>query len=47
MADFDLTHPVVQEKVKERFGANTPADDAVISPAAIYSAPNLVTVYTN
>jgi hypothetical protein len=47
MADFDLSHPTIQAKVKERFGERVPLDEVVVSPAAILSADNLVTVYEN
>ncbi|HUQ53623.1 MAG TPA: YiiX family permuted papain-like enzyme [Gammaproteobacteria bacterium] len=47
MADFDLSHPAVQAKVKERFGDRVPADEVVVSPAAMFAADNLVTVYEN
>jgi hypothetical protein len=47
MADFDLSHPTIQAKVKERFGERVPLDEVVVSPAAIFSADNLVTVYEN
>jgi hypothetical protein len=47
MADFDLSHPAVQDKIRERFGDNPPLDEVVISPAAIFDAPNLTTVYEN
>jgi hypothetical protein len=47
IADFDLSHPVIQEKLKERFGAHTPVDEVVISPASIYGAPSPVTVHTD
>lgn len=47
MADFDLTHPAVQAKLKERFGDRVPSDEVVVSPVAIFDAPELVTVYEN
>ena len=46
-ADFDFSHPAVQEKVKERFGDHLPMDEVIVSPAAIFKAPNLETVYEN
>ncbi|HEX7026793.1 MAG TPA: YiiX family permuted papain-like enzyme [Gammaproteobacteria bacterium] len=46
-ADFDFSHPAVQAKVKERFGDHLPMDEVVVSPAAIFEAPNLETVYRN
>jgi hypothetical protein len=47
IADFDLSHPTIQAKVKERFGDRVPLDEVVVSPAAIFRAENLVTVYEN
>lgn len=46
-SDFDFSHPAVQAKLKERFGNRLPMDEVVVSPAAIFSTPDLVTVYTN
>jgi hypothetical protein len=47
IADFDLSHPTVQAKVKERYGDTIPLDEIVVSPAAIFDAANLETVYAN
>ena len=47
IADFDLSHPAVQEKVRERYGDRIPLDEVVVSPAAIFDATNLETVYEN
>ena len=47
IADFDLSHPTVQAKVKERYGDRIPLDEIVVSPAAIFDAANLETVYEN
>ena len=46
-ADFDVSHPAVAAKVRERFGDALPLDEPVISPVAMFDAPQLVTVYTN
>lgn len=45
MQEFDLSDPLVQAKVRERFGGSLPKDETVISPAAIFSSDLLVTVY--
>jgi hypothetical protein len=37
--------PVVAAKIEERFGGRPPADEVVISPAAMFDSPQLVTVY--
>ncbi len=47
IADFDLTHPAVQAKLKERFGDRIPRDEIVVSPVAIFDAPQLETAYEN
>ncbi len=43
--EFDFSHPIVQKKVRERFGSNLPLDEKVISPARIFSSTHLKTVY--
>ncbi len=45
MADFDLSAPAVQAKVRERFGDTPPLHEAVISPAEMFSSSKLNTVY--
>jgi hypothetical protein len=47
IADFDLSHPAVQAKVKERYGDEIPLNEVVVSPVAIFDAAELVTVYEN
>jgi len=47
IADFDLTHPAVRAKLEERFGDRIPRDEVVVSPAAMFDAPELTTVYEN
>jgi len=47
IADFDLSHPAVQAKVKERYGDHVPLDEVVVSPVAIFNASELATVYEN
>ena len=47
MKDFDLSHPMVQEKIKERFGDNIPVDEIVISPVSIYNSDLLTLIYSN
>ncbi|MBC7449440.1 MAG: YiiX family permuted papain-like enzyme [Hymenobacteraceae bacterium] len=46
LQEFDLTHPVVQRKLRERYGFRLPLDEPVISPARIFSSPELVEVVT-
>jgi uncharacterized protein YycO len=45
IATFDLSDPVVQRKVQERWGGPPPGDELVISPAAMFNSDRLVTVY--
>lgn len=44
LSSFDLTNPVVRQKLVERYGNTLPLDEEVISPAAIFESPLLVTV---
>ncbi len=41
LKEFDLTHPVVQQKLKERYGDHIPYEEEVISPAAIFESEEL------
>ncbi len=43
---FDLTDPVVQAKILERFAGPPPAGEPVISPADMFASDLLVTVFT-
>jgi uncharacterized protein YycO len=43
--DFDLTHPVVKEKLKERYGNNIPLNEKVIDPQGVFDSDLLTTVY--
>lgn len=47
LSDFDLTNEAVQQKMKERYGNNIPANETVISPAAIFDSELLTTVKSN
>jgi uncharacterized protein YycO len=47
LKDFDLSSPVVKNKLKERYGNNIPLDESVISPAAIFNSEKLITVKSN
>lgn len=42
--DFDLSHPEVKEKLKERYGDSIPLDDLVISPEQIFQSDLLITI---
>lgn len=43
--EFDLSDPLVQAKVRERFADSLPKNERVVSPAAIFGSQLLVTVY--
>lgn len=45
MSEFDFSDPMVQAKVRERFGDSLPKNEIVISPAAILASKLLVTVH--
>ncbi len=47
LKDFDLTHPIVKKKLKERYGNNIPLNEKVISPGAIFDCKLLSTVAQN
>ena len=44
LGDFDLSHPLVQAKIKERFKGDLPLNELVISPAAMFESTELLTV---
>jgi len=46
LGDFNLSHPVVKEKLRERYGNNIPLSETVISPEAIFQSPLLVTIFS-
>jgi uncharacterized protein YycO len=47
LSEFDLTNDAVKTKMKERYGEHIPANETVISPAAIFASPTLITVSQN
>ena len=47
LSDFDLSNEIVQKKMKERYGNNIPADELVISPAAMFNSNKLKTVWAS
>jgi uncharacterized protein YycO len=42
LREFDLTHPVVKSKMRERYGARVPREEPVISPAAVFESSLLM-----
>lgn len=47
LSSFDLSHPVVKQKMAERYGKHVPFDEKVISPAAMFNSDKLSTVIKN
>lgn len=45
LEDFDLSHPIVKAKLKERYGDNIPLKEPVISPQAIFESDKLSTIF--
>ena len=45
--DFNLSLPIVQQKLKERYGDKIPLEEPIISPAAIFASEELLTVMEN
>jgi hypothetical protein len=44
LRDFDLSNPIVREKIQERYPNGAPLDEAVISPERMFSSNLLETV---
>jgi hypothetical protein len=44
LREFDLSHPVVKRKIRERYGNAIPLDEPVISPQAVFESELLETV---
>jgi len=44
LREFDLTHPLVKAKLKERYGDDIPLNEPVISPGQMFRSPMLETV---
>ena len=47
LGDFNLTDKSVKQKLTERYGANIPKDELVISPASMFNSDLLITVFKN
>jgi len=47
LKEFDLSAPVVKNKMRERYGENIPYESLVVSPEQIYQSNLLETVYNN
>jgi hypothetical protein len=44
LREFDLTHPTVKARMRERYGTKVPLDEPVISPAGLFASPLLIEV---
>ena len=44
LREFDLSHPAVRAKMRERYGDRVPRKEPVISPAAMFSSEKLIEV---
>lgn len=44
LGEFDLSNPVVQKKLKERYGNKIPKDEPMISPGSIFESELLITI---
>lgn len=44
MREYDLTHPLVQKTMHERYGEKMPYDTLMISPGDVFDSPLLITV---
>lgn len=45
IGDLDISAPVVEKKIRERWGRRPSSDQVVISPAAMYASDLLITVH--
>ena len=45
LGQFDLRHPLVQKKLKERYGRDIPLNEKVISPSQLFESELLETIH--
>jgi len=45
LGELDLSQPIVRAQLAKRYGEAIPLDQQVITPAAIFAAPELVTIH--
>lgn len=45
LSSFDLEHPIVSAKLRERYGTNVPLEEPVVAPSAVFDSKYLTTVY--
>ena len=46
LSEFDLSSPIVKQKMKDRYGDNIPLNEVVISPVAMFGSEMLITIKT-
>jgi hypothetical protein len=46
LKEFDLSNPIVKNKLHERYGDNIPLNEQVISPGDMFESDLLETVYS-
>ncbi len=46
LKEYNLTHPAVVDKLKERYGDNIPLNEPVVSPQDVFDSDKLETVYS-
>lgn len=44
LREFDLSHPAVRAKMKERYGKKIPLDEPVVAPSQLFESPLLETI---
>jgi len=47
LREFELNHPHVRHKLRERYGNRIPLNEIVVSPAAVFESPRLVRILEN
>ena len=47
LGDFNLTGPLVEKELKERYGAAVPLDEPVVAPSDLFDSDLLTQVYSN
>lgn len=45
LRDFDLSNPIVKDKIRQRYGSHIPFDEPVISPASIFNSGLLIEAF--
>lgn len=47
LSSYDLSHPIVKSILRQRYGNQIPKDEKMISPGAMFDAPELIKVKSN